>query len=243
MPARTRGRLDLPLVGQPRDVRGGESGGVLAEQRHERLAEVTRRQSAQVEHWQDLGDLRRPPHVRRQDATHELASLALGVHPPVVHAGRTHRDRPRADSDASGAALAVADHQGVAIPVALGGVGLQVGGDLRFQGHEEHSACSLAGDLVEQRAPINLAVHHRFALDDLQHGRLLLPPACAGAAVDQPGGYVGGVTGSTIHNIRSYLRGGMLLNNRGSNTGNARSSTHHHAVATVGTRTRRISLA
>ena len=57
-----------------------------------------------------LGDLRRAPHVRRQDATRKLAPLAVGVHPAVVHAGRTHRDRPRADGDVSGPPLAVADH-------------------------------------------------------------------------------------------------------------------------------------
>jgi hypothetical protein len=41
--------------------------------------------------------------------------------------------------------------------------------------------------------------------DDLQHGCRLLPPARQGAAVDQAGGYAAGVTGSTIHNFRSYL--------------------------------------
>ena len=50
--------LRLPLVGQPRDVRGGQPGGIVPEQRRERLAEVAGRQPAQVEHGQDLGHLR-----------------------------------------------------------------------------------------------------------------------------------------------------------------------------------------
>jgi hypothetical protein len=44
----------------------------------------------------------------------------------------------------------------------------------------------------------------RLVADDLQHACRLLSPARQGAAVDQMGGYVGGVTGSTIHNFR-YL--------------------------------------
>jgi putative DNA methylase len=32
--------LRLPLVGQPGDVRGGQPGGIIPEQRHQRLAEV-----------------------------------------------------------------------------------------------------------------------------------------------------------------------------------------------------------
>src|SRR5262249_43365261 len=93
--------------------------------------------------------------------------------------------------------------RGVAGGVAVGGVGLQ--GDLRLQGREEHAARPLAGDPVEQRAPIDLFIP-RLAPSRGQHGGRLPAAACAGAAIAQAGGYAAGVTGSTIHNFRSYLR-------------------------------------
>jgi hypothetical protein len=40
--------LRLLFVGEPRDVRGGEPGGVLAEKRGKRLPEVARRETSEV---------------------------------------------------------------------------------------------------------------------------------------------------------------------------------------------------
>src|SRR5262245_42827462 len=72
-------------------------------------------------------------------------------------------------------------------------------------------APSLVISSSRERPPTSF-VHHRVAPDDLQHGSPPRCAACARAAVDQAGGYVGGVTGSTIHNIRSYLvRGPVAL--------------------------------
>src|SRR5262245_16481531 len=81
---------------------------------------------------------------------------------------------------------------------------LQVRGDLGLQRRLEHPAGPFAGDLVEQRAPV-YHVLHRLVADDLQHGCGLLSAARPGPALDQAGRYAGGVTGSTIHNFRSYL--------------------------------------
>jgi hypothetical protein len=58
--------------------------------------------------------------------------------------------------------------------------------------------------LVEDPSPLQLVLH-RLASRDPQHGWRLLPAACERAAVSQAGGYAAGVTGSTIHNFRSYL--------------------------------------
>ncbi len=89
------------------------------------------------------------------------------------------------------------------VGVAFVAVCLQVGGNLGFQRRYEHPACSLVGDLVEQGAPVCFFPH--LGAEDPQHGCRLLPPAPLGAAVDQLGRYAAGVTGSTIHNFRSYL--------------------------------------
>ena len=58
---------------------------------------------------------------------------------------------------------------------------------------------TFAGDLVDQTVLVALVVCH-LVPDHPQHGRPLLPAACA---VAQAGGYATGVTGSTIHNFRS----------------------------------------
>src|SRR5262249_6690369 len=134
----------------------------------------------------------------------ELAPLAVIGDPTVVHPRRVHSDRPRADGHLPRPALAVADDEGVAVGVAVGGVGFQVGGDLGLQGRQEHAAGGLARALGEHGSPGHLLLR-RLVPDDLQHGCRLLPTACDGAAVAQAGGYVGNVTGSTIHNFRSYL--------------------------------------
>jgi hypothetical protein len=94
--------------------------------------------------------------------------------------------------------------QGVIVVVAFVAVRLQVRGDLGLQRRHEHPAGPLAGDLVEQGAPVYLVLH-RLGADDLQHGCGLLPAARPGPAVDQARGYAAGVTRSTIHNFRSYL--------------------------------------
>src|SRR5262252_4277720 len=67
-----------------------------------------------------------------------------------------------------------------------------------------HARCTtFTSDLVEERTPgdflaSNLVPRHR------QHGCRLLPAAYT-VAVAQAGEYVVRVTGSTIHNFRSYL--------------------------------------
>lgn len=139
-----------------------------------------------------------------EDAAREAVPLAVLACPPVVHARCAHRDRPGPERDLPGAALAVTDDQGVALLVAFVTVRLQVCGDLGLQRRYEHPARPLAGNLVEQRSPVDLVLR-RLVADDLQHGWRLLPTASDPAVVGQAGGYAAGVTGSTIHNFRSYL--------------------------------------
>src|SRR4029450_2918570 len=59
----------------------------------------------------------------------------------------------------------------MAITVALGGMCLQVGGDLGLQRREEHPSCPLAGDLVEHGAATDLVI-------------LRLPPRPATVSMD-----------------------------------------------------------
>ena len=101
--------------------------------------------------------------------------------------------------------LAVANDQGVTVAVTFVAVRLQVRGDLGLQRRHQHPTRPLAGDLVQQGSPVHLVLR-RLVADDLQHGCRLLPPAHPAAAVDQAGEYAAGVTGSTIHNFRSYLK-------------------------------------
>ena len=131
-------------------------------------------------------------------------SLAIRVDPTIVDPRGAHGNRARLERHLPSAALAVADHQGVSFVVAIGAMRLQVHGDLDLQSRHEHPARPLAGDLVEQGSPVHLVLRRLVA--DPQHGWRLLPVARPGAAVDQTGGYAAGVTGSTIHNLWSYLK-------------------------------------
>ena len=73
LPARVVG---LPLAPQPRDHRGRQVRGLLAQQRPERLLEVAHRDPAQVEHRQQRIQARRPPCPARQDRRGEADALA-----------------------------------------------------------------------------------------------------------------------------------------------------------------------
>jgi hypothetical protein len=201
-PLLERAVLALPLVGQPRDVRGGQPGRIVAEQNRQRLAEVAGGEASQVEDGQDLGDLRGPAHVGRQDAAREAAPFAVGIGASVVYPGRAHGDGPSPDGDPPGAPLAVADDQGVSNVVAFLAVRLQVRSDLDLQSCHEHAARSLAGDLVDQRSPV-YPVLRRLVADDIQHGCASFPPRAPGRRSIRPD--ASGITGSTIHNFRSYL--------------------------------------
>src|SRR5262249_57863095 len=121
-----------------------------------------------------------------------------------VHPRSIDGDRSRTDGSPSGTALPVAHHQGMAVGVALGRMILQVGGHLRLQGGEQHPPRAFAGDLVEQRAPVDLVVP-RLTPSHCQHGCRLLPAGSTDATAAQAKGYAAGVTGSTIHNFGSYL--------------------------------------
>src|SRR4030095_5591773 len=56
------------------------------------------------------------------------------------------------------AALSVADDQGATVVVALVAVRLQILGALSLQRRHEHPARPLAGDLIEQEAPVHLVL-------------------------------------------------------------------------------------
>ena len=94
--------------------------------------------------------------------------------------------------------------QGVTVAVAFVAVGLQVRGDLGLKAAtSSRRAPSRAISSIRERPSSPSCA--RLVADDLQHECRLLPAACEGAAIDQAGGYAAGVTGSTIHNFRSYL--------------------------------------
>ena len=106
--------LLLPRRGHPRDAGCRQARGLLSQQRAERLLEVARRQIPQVQDRQDLLDLRRATHVRRQDRAREAM-----VRPPVVDPGSPDLHRAGAHRHLPRAGPAVAHHQCPAVLPAL----------------------------------------------------------------------------------------------------------------------------
>ena len=137
-----------PRRREARDVGGTQAGRVLTEQDRQRLAKVARRQPAQIENRQHLGDLRRAAHVRRQDPTREPLALAACLHPFVVDPRRSDLQRPRPAGDFPRLRLAVAHHQPAALLVAVVGVFVDVLRNLYRQGFYEHPARSLPRELI-----------------------------------------------------------------------------------------------
>lgn len=101
----------------------------------------------------------------------------------VVDPGSFHVDRTGGGQDVAFCVVAVADHQAVAVLVAVVSELVDVGGDLRLQCGGEHLACSVADDLVEQRPPgrcvavVGLVVFVYYR----EHGRTF--PTSVGALV------------------------------------------------------------
>jgi hypothetical protein len=143
--------LGLPLLAQPRDRRGRQPGGVLAQQLLERRAQVARREAAQVEHRQHIVDLRRATRVRRQDLRAEPLALAgLLVDALVVDARRADRHGPRPDRHAPLAGAAVAHDQSLAVLIALLGAPFDVVGNLDLQRSRDHPPRALPREIVER---------------------------------------------------------------------------------------------
>ena len=197
--------LLLPHGGQPRDGRGTQAGRVLAEQHRQRLAEVARREPPQIKDGQHLRHLRGAAHIGRENPAREPLAVAVGVHPFVVHAGRPDFPGPGPAGDLPRLGLPVADHQPVALFVAVRGVGLDILRHLHRQGLHQHPTRSFARERVQRRTLIFLFWSSGL-LVYLQHGwRLLSPgrPARVFVLVHTKG-YAAFFT-LPIHNFRLYL--------------------------------------
>jgi hypothetical protein len=176
--------VGLPLLTQPADRRGRQPGGVLAEQVLQRRPEVTRREPAQVQDRQHLGDLRRPPRVRRQDLRGEpdaLARLLAGA--LVVHARRPNRHRARADRHLALASAPVANHQPTTVLVELVDEPSNVVVGLRAQPRRDHPASSFASQLIQRQHDLLARLRDRKRAN-IHHWRAFLsPPLGAGSVL------------------------------------------------------------
>src|SRR5690606_21152616 len=180
---------------------------LLSKERRQRFLEVPRRQTAQIQDRQHLGQFRAPPHVGRQDLARKALPLALD-HSPVIDPGSLDLHRPASQRDPPGPRPSVPHHQRVARFVSLAPVSLQVGGHFRLERRLEHATGPLPGELV-QREPSLPRLQRRGVDGYLEHGGRLLPPAASGVFAsgftrkDTPPLFF--PSSHAIHNFREYL--------------------------------------
>jgi len=172
---------------------------VGAEERGEGRGEVARREAAQVEDREDLGDLRAAARVGRQERRAETLSR-----PPVVDPWRGGLDHPGPRGHRPRLGVPVADHQAAASGVELAGVGVEVRPALRLEGEREHLAGGQAAELVEIEDR-NVSLRATRVADYPEHGVLLLAGVSRRFEHDYSGGYAASMSGALIHNICSYL--------------------------------------
>jgi len=135
----------------------------------------------QVQQRQHLGHLRGLARPGRQDRRGEpLAFTSVGIDTFVVDPRGPHLHRTGCGQHLARLVVAVADHQSVAVVIALVSELRHVGGDLGLQRRGQHLPGTVADDLVEQRPArtgriaglvgVGVVVYYR------EHGRAF-PPA------------------------------------------------------------------
>ena len=195
----------------------------LAEQHRQRLAEVARRQPAQIQQRQNLGHLRRPPHIRRQDPAREPLPRAVFVNPLVVHTRRADLHRPRTAGHRAGLRTAVAHNQPPAVCVARVGMGLDVVRNLFLQrGRQQYVARPLGPPHPASERPPRSSRRCLRALGRVPSalGGVSFPPA------RQPGWYLCSrgrirdlLHAPRIHNFRLYLCSRISRSSSGTGSG------------------------
>jgi hypothetical protein len=165
-----RGRLVLPVLGQPGDRRGRESVAD-PEELGQRRGEVRGRQAVQVQQRQHLRDPRGLPSPRGQNRRAEPLPLACCLIDTLVVDPRCpHRDRARRRRHLPLGMEAITDHQPPTVLVELVLELLDVGGDLGLQRRGQHLPSTIAHDLIKKR-PTGRLVGRLDVVDYLEHER------------------------------------------------------------------------
>ena len=168
--------LGLPCLGESAD-RGCRQAGLGAEEGLKGRGEVGGGEAPKVQDGQDLGDLRRAPHVRRQDGRGKPLPVAPVVHPrggDVHHAGTSHHLTP--------VGVAVAHHHAEPGRVKDVAVGLQVDPAFGLQRQGEHLGGGDPAQFVEvDRHLFGLRrLPRRGVMRYLQRQAYSFPPAPTG---------------------------------------------------------------
>ena len=144
------GVLVNPSLLQPRDSRGRQSTGVLAEQGSQRLLEVAGGDALQqVEDWDQHFEALRAPGVRRQNGRAEANPLTPdGL--PVAHTRLAHSHRPDAGHDLALGQMPV-PHDALAARLGLEiGISPQEVSDFRLDGLREQGSRPVAQNRGER---------------------------------------------------------------------------------------------
>ncbi len=169
-----RGGLILPLRREPGDRRCRQPG-TGAEELLQGRGEIAARQPVQVQQRQHLGHLRGLARPGRQDRRGEpLAFTSVGIDTFVVDPRGPHLHRTGCGQHLARLVVAVADHQSVAVVIALVSELRHVGGDLGLQRRGQHLPSAITDNLIQQRptsTTVGVVVGLRAVVNYGEHGR------------------------------------------------------------------------
>ena len=166
--------LGPPGRRQARDRGGREPRGVCSEQHRQRLAEVPRRETMEIEQRQHGAALRRAAQIGRQDLAGEALAHPIDA-PSIIHPRRSNRDRPGSYREATRPGRSVADHQRMAAAVTSVPVLPPVLLHFDFQRRQDHTAGSLSGQRIQRRGHLQVTPVRVLLRSDSCHHRRAFP--------------------------------------------------------------------
>src|SRR5262249_48347230 len=137
-----------PHLLQARNRRSRQAGGILSEQRHQRVLEVTGRHAVQVEDWKQHFEAFGAARIRRKNRRREPNAIFLRSL-TISHARLTYGDRTDAGHDLALRQMAVAHNALTAVIGELVSVLGEEVCDLRFNGLREQSTGAVAKNFCQ----------------------------------------------------------------------------------------------
>ena len=138
-----------PGLLEPNDRRWREASGLGSDQVSQALREVAGGDALEVQPGDELVDRLRPPKVRRQDLARESESVAVFIHPAIVHAWLADLDDSHPGLDSPLLLVSVAGDETAAVFIDFVDVVVDVGGDFVLDRPLKHLLGAFSQNLLE----------------------------------------------------------------------------------------------
>jgi hypothetical protein len=189
----------LPSAQQVRDGRRRQPSGFRPQHATQRLGEIARGQTLQIQDRQCFLQLRRTTHVGRKNLAREPLSR-----PAVVDPRGAQLDRARSQHHRAFPPLAIAHHQRMPSCVPRGTQLGDVFLDFPLQRLHDQATCSFTRQLIQRLGDFRRCPFRSIG-DILQHSDVSFPRPLAGPLGLSTPGYAASLC-PPIHNFRLYLQ-------------------------------------